>query len=351
MKLFPDKLDSHLAGRLAHVYLLHGDEPLQIMEASNKLRAHARQSGFTERTVFQPVDETDWSMLREAADSLSLFADKRIIDLRLPTGKPGRIGGDVLKQYCVAPHDDVLLLITAGKLERASSNSAWFKAIDKAGVTIGVSVPAASQLAHWLKRRLLVHGLQADSDALALIVERVEGNLLAARQEVERLALLHPAGQLTREDVLNAVADSARYSISDLSQAALTGQTVRAMKILEGLQNEAVADVLVLFSLSQEIRAGARAAEAVEAGVTIDAALKSAGVWQSRKEPLKQAIERHSARVWLSMLSSCSAIDRQIKGQSAGAFHVSVWDALASLIVQLSGCGDAPVTVNQKIPL
>jgi DNA polymerase-3 subunit delta len=351
MRLYPDKLESHLAQQLKPVYLLHGDEPLQIMEASDKLRAQARQSGFTERTVFQPVDDNDWSMLREAADSLSLFADKRIIDLRLPTGKPGRTGSDVLKQYCVAPHDDVLLLITSGKLERASANSAWFKAIDKVGVTIGVSVPAANQLGQWLKRRLLTHGLQADSDALALIVDRLEGNLLAARQEVERLALLHPAGQLSREDVINAVADSARYSISDLSQAALRGQTARALKILEGLQNEAVADVLVLFSLSQEIRAGARAAEAVEAGVTLDAALKSAGVWQSRKEPLKQAIDRHSADVWLSMLSSCSTIDRQIKGQTAGALHVSVWDALASLIVLLSGRGKMPVTVNQKIPL
>lgn len=351
MRLFPDKLDSHLAQQLKPVYLLHGDEPLQIMEASDKLRAQARQSGFTERTVFQPVDDSDWSMLREAADSLSLFADKRIIDLRLPTGKPGRTGSDVLKQYCVAPHDDVLLLITAGKLERSSANSAWFKAIDKVGVTMGVSVPAASQLAQWLKRRLLAHELQADSEALALIVDRVEGNLLAARQEVERLALLHPAGQLSRDDVINAVADSARYSISGLSQAALQGQTARALKILEGLQNEAVADVLVLFSLSQEIRAGARAAESVEAGVSMEAALKSAGVWQSRKEPLKQALGRHSTAVWLAMLSSCSRIDRQIKGQTADALHVSVWDAFAALIVLLSGRGETPITVNQKIPL
>ncbi|MFK7996799.1 MAG: DNA polymerase III subunit delta [Granulosicoccus sp.] len=346
MKLYSDKLDAHLKSKLAPVYLLFGDEPLQIMEAGDKIRACARDHGFDERTVIQPVDDSDWSMFREAADSLSLFAERRIIELRLPTGKPGRVGGDVLKQYCSSAPDDVLLLISSGKLDRSGTNSAWFKAIDKVGVTIAVYPLPVNQLGGWLKQRLASHALQADDDALALIVERVEGNLLAAQQEVERLALLYPQGRLTHENVMDAVADSARYSIGDLSLAALNGQARRALRVLAGLRDEAVAEVLILWSLSSEVRAGARAAEAHEKGVGLDSALKSAGVWQSRAAPLKTAISRHDARSWLAMLSACSTIDRQIKGQAPG----SVWDAFESLVVQLASRGEPLISKNPAIP-
>lgn len=346
MKLYPDKLDAHLKSKLAPVYLLFGDEPLQIMEAGDKIRVCAREHGFDERTVIQPVDDADWSAFREAADSLSLFAERRIIELRLPTGKPGRVGGDVLKQYCSSPPDDVLLLVSAGKLDRSGSSSAWFKAIDKVGVTMAMYPLAVSQLGTWLKSRLAAHGLQAQNDALALIVERVEGNMLAAQQEVERLALLYPQGQLTRENVINAVADSARYSIGDLATAALNGQARRALRVLAGLRDEAVADVLILWALSSEVRAGARAGEAHEKGVGLDSALKSAGVWQSRAAPIKSAIARHEAQSWLAMLSTCSTIDRQIKGQAPG----SVWDAFESLVVQLASHGEPLMSENPAIP-
>ena len=346
MKLEPDKLDGHLKTNLAPVYLLFGDEPLQIMEAGDKLRACARQQGYDERTVIQPMEEADWSSFREAADSLSLFAERRIIELRLPTGKPGRAGGEVLKQHCVSPPDDVLLLISAGKLDRSGVNSAWFKAIDKVGVTVAVYPKPVAQLAGWLRTRLAAKGLQADDDALALIVERVEGNLLAARQEVDRLDLLYPGGNLTQSDVMDAVADSARYSIGDLSLAALNGQSRRALRVLGGLYEEAVPEVLILWSLSSEIRAGARAAEAHEAGVGLDSALKSAGVWHKRAAPLKQAISRHDTSNWLSMLSACSALDRQIKGHASG----SVRDALESLVVQLAGRGELLIPKHPAIP-
>ena len=335
MRLYPDKLDAHLAGSLAPVYLLYGDEPLQIMEAGDKLRARAREKGFSERTVIQPMDESDWSGFREAADSLSLFAELRIIELRLPTGKPGRVGGEVLKQYCSAPADDVLLLISSGKLDRSGTNSAWFKAIDKVGAVMPVMPIAAAQMGQWLKARMASSGLQVEKDALAMIAERVEGNLLAAQQEVERLALLYPGSVVTLTNVMDAVADSARYSIGDLALAALSGQSRRALRVLAGLRDEAVAEVLVLWSLSGEIRAGARVAEAEAAGVNQSAALKSAGVWQSRQDPLKEALSRHSATSWLQMLSLCTIIDRQIKGQAEG----SVWNAFESLTVQLAGSG------------
>lgn len=343
MKLYPDKLNAHLAKQTAPVYLLHGDEPYQLMQLGDQLREHARSTGFDERQVLIANEEADWSSFREAADSMSLFAEKRIIELRLPTGKPGRTGGEVLKQYCANPAADVLLIITSAKLDRGGSSSAWFKAIDKVGVTIAVWPIEPAKLHRWLGDKLRGHGLKATSDALSLITERVEGNMLAAAQEVERLALLHPAGELTADDVLAAVSDSARYSIGDLVQAALAGQSARAVRIVRGLRDEAVAPVLILWSLSQEIRSGTRAAEAHERGVGIDAAIKGAGVWQNRAAPLKTAMARHSAASWLNMLSASTQLDRIVKGHAAG----DVWDTFESLCVQLAGNKDTRLPIDQ----
>jgi len=343
MKLYPDKLDAHLAKQTAPVYLLHGEEPWQLMQLGDELRQHARSTGFDERQVLIANEEADWSLFREAADSMSLFAEKRIIELRLPTGKPGRTGSEVLKQYCANPADDVLLIITSAKLDRGGSSSAWFKAIDKVGVTIAVWPIEPAKLVHWLGDRLGSHGLTASPDALALITERVEGNMLAAAQEVERLALLHPAGELGADDVLAAVSDSARYSIGNLVQAALAGQSARAVRIVRGLRDEAVAPVLILWSLSQEIRSGTRAAEACEQGVAVDAALKGAGVWPSRAGPLKKAMTRHNATSWLNMLAASSRLDRLIKGQATG----DIWDTFESLCIHLAGDKNTSVAIDQ----
>ena len=343
MKLYPDKLDAHLARQTAPVYLLHGDEPYQMMQLSDKLREHARKQGFDERQVLIANEEADWSAFREAADSLSLFSEQRIIELRLPTGKPGRTGGEVLKQYCVNPPDDVMLIITSAKLDRGGSSSAWFKAIDKVGVTVALWPIEPAKLQRWLSDQLSVKGLNATKEAVSLITDRVEGNMLAAAQEVERLALLYPAGELSAEQVLSAVADSARYSINDLVQAALSGQSARSIRIVRGLREEAVAPVLILWSLSQEIRSGTRAAEAHEQGAPIDSALKGAGVWQSRAAPLKKAMSRHNAASWLSMLATASHLDRVVKGHASG----DVWDNIESLCVQLSAGRDIRLPIQQ----
>jgi len=345
MKLFPDKLDAHLARQSAPVYLLHGDEPYQMMQLGDKLREYARAQGFDERQVLIANEEADWSAFREAADSLSLFAEKRIIELRLPTGKPGRTGGEVLRQYCANPPEDVLLIITSAKLDRGGSSSAWFKAIDKAGVTIAVWPIESAKLNRWLSDKLASQGLVPSEEAVALISERVEGNMLAAAQEVERLALLCPQGELSAEQVLSAVADSARYSINDLLQAALSGQSARTMRVVRGLREEAVAPVLILWSLSQEIRSGTRAAEAHEQGAPMDAALKGAGVWQSRAAPLKKAMSRHNAASWLSMLATSSHIDRVVKGHASG----DVWDNIESLCVQLSATNKTQVPLQLPV--
>ncbi|NND92091.1 MAG: DNA polymerase III subunit delta [Granulosicoccus sp.] len=346
MKLNPDRLDSHLQRGLSPVYLLYGDEPLQLMEIGDHLREEARRNGFVERQVIFANGDADWSTFREAAESLSLFSDQRLIDLRLPDGKPGRVGAEELRRYCARQPPDVLLLITSGKLEGTGNKSAWFKAIDEAGVTLHVLPIPPNKLGPWLAARLAAKGLQVDRETLTLMVERVEGNLLAARQEVDRLALLYPPGEISREQVLIAVSDSARYSIGDLPAAALAGDSVRALRILSGLHDEAVSELLILWSLVSEIRAGARTAEAIEAGQGENAALKSAGVWQSRAQPLKRALARHTAASWLSMLSACSQIDRQIKGRAPGSSR----DALAALTTELAGHGEIPLKRHPGIP-
>lgn len=343
MKLYPDKLDAHLARQSAPVYLLHGDEPYQLMQLGDKLREYARNNGYDERQVLIANEEADWATFREAADSMSLFAEKRIIELRLPTGKPGRNGSDVLKQYCANPATDVLLIITSAKLDRGGSSSAWFKAIDKVGVTIAVYPIEPAKLTRWLGDKLASHGLTAAPEAVSLITERVEGNMLAAAQEVERLALLYPKGELSVEQVLAAVADSARYSIGDLVQSVLAGNSARAVRVVQGLREEAVAPVLILWALSQEIRSGARASEAVERGTGIDAALKGAGVWPSRARPLKVAMARHNAQSWLSMLRSTAHLDRLVKGHAAG----DVWDSFESLCIQLSTNSETVLPIDQ----
>ncbi len=342
MKIYPDKLSAHLAKGALPSYLIHGDEPLQSMEIGDSIRAYASSEGYAERQVLFPVKDDDWADFREATDCMSLFSDKRLIELRLPTGKPGRLGSEVIKQYCENPAPDVLLLVTSAKLDRSGTSSAWFKALDKVGVTIGVWPVAANQLGAWLSARLAKHGLQASPEAIALIAERVEGNLLAASQEIERLALLYPEGELSADAVLSAVANSARYSITDLVQAALNGQTQRAVRILQGLRDEATAPTLLLWALSQEIRSGARTAEACERGQNVDAALKSAGVWQSRAAPLKKALLRHNSNSWLSMLSTCTYLDRLVKGHAAG----DVWDTFDLLCVRMAGKHNAKLPVG-----
>lgn len=333
MRLYPEKLAAHLAKGAKPVYLFHGDEPFQMGEAADRLRAHAQDAGFGEREVIVANEDSDWEQFRESVDSLSLFAERRLIELRLPSGKPGRVGGDALKRYAAAPPDDILLVISSARLDRSGSSSAWFKAIDKVGATMAIQQVAAAQLPVWLGHRLRAHGLHPAPEALALIAERTEGNLLAASQEIERLALLYPVGEITAEQVVAAVADSARYSVTDLAAATLAGEQLRALRILRGLRDEAVAETLVVWTLAQEIRTGARAAEAMAAGVSPEAAMKSAGVWQNRAGPLKLALDRHPAESWLLMLSTTSLLDRQVKGQASGR----PWDVLEALVARLAG--------------
>ena len=339
MKVYPDRLEALLERGTAPIYLVHGDEPLQGGEITDRLRRHARDWGAEEREVVVAETDDDWARLAEAGASLSLFAARRLVELRLPTGKPGRAGAAALAAWAERPPEDVVLLIQSGRLDKGGASSAWFKAVDAVGVTVQVQPIDASSLPRWMGARLARHGLQPTPEALALVCERVEGNLLAASQEIERLGLLHEPGVLEASMVLDAVADSARYAISDLAPAALRGEPARALKILRGLAATGEAPTLVLWALNQEIRGGARAAETHAKGAGLETALKNAGVWAGRQADLKLAIARHPVRAWLGFVAEIARIDRMIKGREAG----DVWDAFESLCAALADTGHSPL--------
>lgn len=335
--MYPDKLNLDAAKPLASVYLLYGDEPLGQMETGDLIRQYAKTQGYAEREVIFAADDSDWDQLRHASDSMSLFSELRLIDLRIPTGKPGRHGAEVLKSMMLDPSPDNILLISTPRLDRSATNSAWFKAIDKAGITVPFYQLPAAQLPAWIEQRMRRHNLIASRDAIKLIASRVEGNMLAAQQEIERLSLLYPDQEIDTEQVISAVAESARYSLNDAVDAAMRGSARRALRVLGGLRDEGVVPILVLWSLTQEVRAGTRIAQSLAVGISPEAAMKAAGVWQNRKQPMQLALSRHTERSWLDLLAMTARLDRLIKGQGQG----EVWDELAELCLKLSVGSDA----------
>ena len=324
MKTFPDKLPALLAKGVSPAYLIHGDEPLGIMEASDAIRGAARGEGYTEREIVFITRDDDWEQVRNASDSLSLFAEQRIIDLRIPSGKPGRKGSEVLKQLLAEPPADLCYLITMPKLDRSGTSSAWFKAIDKVGVTIACWQPDLTQLKRWIDTRLRARGLQPRREAVEMLAERLEGNLLAAQQEIETLALLYPEQEIDVDQVIAMVTKSARYPLGGAVDAALQGATSRALSILAGLREESVPEVLLLWSFTQDIRAGTRLGQALARGKAPDVAFRDAGVWKNRQSLLRLALGRHTELSWIRMLGHTAHIDRMIKGMAVSYTHLTL---------------------------
>ncbi len=329
MKARPDQLPRQLKSGLAAIYFINGDEPLQVMESADSIRAAARENGFTEREVMEVDASFDWNQLLDAANSLSLFAEKRILELRMPTGKPGKAGSQVLQQYAERPAEDTVLIITSGKLESSAKNTKWFKALDQQGVVIQCWPVSLDQLPGWVNQRLQSKGIAADSEALRLLADRVEGNMLAAAQEIDKLYLLYGAGKLSFEQTASAVADSARYNIYDLVDSALSGDVCRTSRIICGLKSEGVEPVLMLWALSREIRVITRIAED---SVSADAAMAKLRVWENRKPLIRKALARHRAPRWKLFLKRCAKIDKVIKGVETGR----PWDELLMLSTQIA---------------
>ena len=342
MKLASAQLAKHLLGELAPIYLVSGDEPLLCQEATDAIRDAARKQGFDERQVFNADANFDWGSLLQAGASLSLFAQRRLLELRLPSGKPGDKGASALIEYASRPVEDTILLISLPKLDGNTQKSKWGKALIDNPHTQFVQIwPVdAAQLPQWVRQRLSNAGLAAQQDAVELIAARVEGNLLAAAQEVEKLKLLAEGNQVTLETVQAAVADSARFDVFGLVDAILIGDATHALRILEGLRGEGVEPPVILWALARELRSLAGLALQFSQGVPLDKAFSQARppVWDKRRPLVGKALQRHTALRWNQLLQDAQHLDAQIKGQAPG----SVWTGLSRLCLLMAG---------QRLPL
>lgn len=337
MKLSPAQLNKHLQGQLAPVYIVSGDDPLLCQEAADAIRGAARQQGYDERQVFSADANFDWGSLLLAGASLSLFAQRRLLELRLPSGKPGDKGASALIEYCARPAEDTLLLISLPKLDGSAQKTKWGKALIEGSQCQFIQIwPVdAQQLPQWINQRLSQAGLSAQRDAVDLIAARVEGNLLAAAQEIEKLKLLAEANQITVETVQAAVADSARFDVFGLVDAILNGEAAHALRMLEGLRGEGVEPPVILWALARELRLLAGLAQQFSQGVPLDKAFSQARppVWDKRRPLVSKALQRLSAQRWAMLLQDAQRIDAQIKGQAVG----SPWTSLARLSLLMAG--------------
>ncbi len=327
MRINTDDLPRALEKRLPAACLIAGDEPLLTGEAADAVRVRARADGFTGRELFMTDRSFDWSNLLAATQSLSLFAERRIIEVRMPTPRPGKEGGAVLAKLVADPAPDTLLLVVTGKPEGASYSTAWFKAFEERGMVVLAWPVEIGRLPQWITARAACHGLTLDREGAALLAERVEGNLLAAHQEIEKLALLHPQGAVSAESVQSAVANSARYDVFQLGEAALDGDAARSLRILDGLRAEGAEAPLVLWALCRELRAlaEARANPGARPGYGRQA--------ERRTALLHRAVARTRGQPLEPLFRSAAMADRQIKGQGDG----DAWTSLTGIVAALAG--------------
>ncbi|WP_291994303.1 DNA polymerase III subunit delta [Candidatus Accumulibacter sp. ACC003] len=327
MQLKGEQLAAHLERELKPVYLVHGDEPLLVIEAADAIRAAARRRGFDEREVLAAIAGFNWHELYHAAGSMSLFGGRKLIDLRLPTGKPGRDGGAALQAYCARPSPDSLLLVTMIGADWREEKAAWVASLATAGVAVKLLAPDLAALPAWIAGRLGRQQQSADAASLRFIAERVEGNLLAAHQEILKLGVLYPPGALRLEQIREAVLNVARYDLDGLREALLAGDVARLTRTIDGLQQEGEAPPLVLWAMTEEVRALAQVNAGLERRQPLDMLLKEARVWGPRQAQLRRALQRVDGRRARAALAQAARIDRMIKGLAAG----DVWNEFRRL--------------------
>ena len=341
MQVRAEALDAHLEKSLASLYVIASDEHLLAMEAADRIRKKARSTGFSEREVLIVDRYFKWGELTSTQQSMSLFGDKKLIELRIPTGKPGKEGGQALQDYAAncaaaATADDTLTLITLPKLDWAAQKSAWVTALQRAAVYIDIPVVERPQLANWIGQRLAAQGQSADKLSLDFMVERVEGNLLAAHQEIRKLGLLYPEGRLSAEQVQDAVLNVARYDVFKLSEAMLSGDVSRLVRMLEGLKGEGEALPLVLWAVTEEIRILLKLKLGVNDGRPLAVLMKEYRIWGPRERLIPNAIARVTLKTLQTAMHEAAQIDKLIKGLRARAFAGDPWDALLQLAMQIA---------------
>lgn len=349
MKLRINQLGAQLKKQLAPVYIVSGDEPLQVAQCCDQIRKHARNTGFSERHVYHVETGFDWGDFLNNANSLSLFAQKQILELRIPGGKPGDAGSKALLKYISAPSPDNLLLMITDRLDNTLQKSKWFKMLEHAGVFIQIWPIESGQLPNWLNQQLKKEGYKATPDALNLIAERVEGNLLAASQELEKLKLLAKNKIIDETIVCEAVSDNARYDVFQLLDTALEGNIKQCVRILGILNGESIEPPIILWALAREIRLLSYISRQLSRGLSSDVAIEQSAkvlgfspfMLKRRKSLLEKAIHRNSERNLRQMLLATGKIDRYIKGLDRG----NAWDELLALTLSLAGLPPMQVVV------
>ena len=343
MQLAAAQLARHLQQGLRPLYVLHGDEALLVQEAADAIRAAARAQGHTERSVHTVAGaHFDWGAVLAAGSSLSLFADRQLVEIRIPSGKPGKDGSAALQQLAEAApgNDGVLTLVLLPRLDKATRTSAWFAALDGAGVTVQIDGIERAALPLWLAQRLAAQGQRVAAGeegqrTLAFFADRVEGNLLAAHQEISKLALLHPPGELSWAQVEAAVLNVARYDVFKLSEAVLGGQPARVQRMLDGLQAEGEAEVLVHWALAEDIRALQRVRDALDAGKPLPMALREHRIWGPRERLFERVLPRLGDATTARLLHAAHVVDGIVKGLKAPDWPADGWQALQRLAMQL----------------
>jgi len=323
-----EQLESHLARELRPLYTIHGDEPLLSLEAGDAIRARARANGFSERVVLTAERGFNWSELVASAASLSLFGDKKLIELRVPSGKPGADGAEAIEDFCEKLSPDILALVSLPRLDKSGQNSPWFKALEAKGVVVNVYPVDRTRLPEWIAARLSRQKQRAAPEALQFLADCVEGNLLAAHQEIQKLALLLPAGELDFDAVREAVLNVARYDAAKLTEAMLAGDRTRLARMLEGLRGEGEAPPRVLWILAEEIRAICRVQDGLAKGRSLTEVCRESRVWGDARQTLVgRAAKKLPRSALLSALEHAAKVDRVVKGVVKG----DAWDELLQL--------------------
>ena len=340
MQLRLDALDAHLSKTLAPLYVVTSDEHLLAQQALDKIRLKARQEGFVERDILSVDRSFKWGALLAANQSQSLFGDKKIIDLRIPTGKPGKEGGAALQDYVAQlgsnPNPDNVTLISYPKLDWASQKSAWVTRLQEAAVYLDIPMVERAQLPGWIARALKDQGQSADRDALEFIADRVEGNLLAAHQEIQKLGLLYPQGALNAEEIQEAVLNVARYDVFKLNEAILQGDVPRLVRMLDGLKGEGEALVLVVWALAEECRTLLKLKIGMQEGRPLSVLFKEQRIWGGRERLMEPALRRLSLTRLQMALHNAAQIDRLVKGLRARSLSGDAWDAVLQLSLSLA---------------
>jgi DNA polymerase III subunit delta len=362
MQIKPEQLDAHLARGLQALYTIHGDEPLLAQEAADAIRAAARAAGFSERQVFTVSGaHFDWSGVIGAAQAQSLFADKQLIEIRIPGGKPGKDGSEFLQRYCdqivAQMPGDVMTLVQLPRLDFQQQKAAWFTTLDARGVTLRVETLDRKALPAWLAQRLLRQGQRVAAGeegqrTLAFFADRVEGNLLAAHQELQKLALLYPQGELRFEQIEAAVLNVARYDLAKLAEALWTGQVARALRMLDGLQAEGEAAVRVHWTLSDDLRGLANARAALDDGKPLPLALREARVWGIKEKLFERVLPGLAAHQLAHLLDAAAVCDGICKGLKHPEWPHEPWDALKRLLLMaLQAQSTAPAHKRRVLAL